>query len=602
MKSRISFCNGTALRKNMSRFAPAWIGYTVCLLLGLLMLADGGVEYWFSANLASCTGFMAIVNFGYALLTALLLFGDLANGRMCNALHALPLRRETWFCTNAVSGFAFSLIPTAVMTAVALVASTFSAVEQAWQIPLYWFLGTNLEYVFFFSLAVVCMMLSGNRLGAAAIYGIVNFAAILAYYMAEIVYVPHLPGVVAQMEPFAAFCPVAMIPSLNLVQTERIRDMTGYAADGSILYLERGAFTVGQAWTYLWICAAIGLGLLVLALVLYKRRRLECAGDLLATKKLEPVFLVLFALVVGSCCQLVFVAFEGGYGAYGSAVFLWSGLVVGWFAGLMLLRRSSRVFSLKSFLGLAALAAALGLSLLVNSMDLFGITRWVPMAEEIKSVTVQLNYYQSVTLETPEDIADAIALHTYGAEARLDGEMSAVNRPVETEDGEGVLVEIRYEMQDGSAAAREYTVLVDSPAGDIARDFFSRIEQVLNVYNYRHGFRNAEDLLALLDTPEKIALTGVDVELSEELLTRENAEKLLEAIIADCEAGNMVQHSAFHPYVEGDWWLDNLLIRFPEGSVQLDFYTDSENILAWLEENGMAEPMRQITRERKSIG
>ena len=38
------------------------------------------------------------------LLAALVLFGDLDNPRMCNALHALPLRRETWFFSHAAAG------------------------------------------------------------------------------------------------------------------------------------------------------------------------------------------------------------------------------------------------------------------------------------------------------------------------------------------------------------------------------------------------------------------------------------------------------------------------------------------------------------------
>lgn len=606
MKSKISFFNATALRKNMTRFAPVWLLYTVCLLLGLVMLADSGVEYWLSANIASGIGFMSIVNFGYALLTALLLFGDLTNSRMCNALHALPLRREAWFGSNAASGLVFSLIPTAIMTVPALIASCFSAMEQGWQIPLYWLLGTNLQYIFFFGLAVLCMMLSGNRIGAAAIYGIVNFAAVLAFYMADIVYVPHLPGVITQMEPFMRYCPVAMMPTLSLVETRQVHEFLRYAPDGSENYLLRGTFTVGQGWWYLWVCAAIGMVLLVLALLLYRRRKLECAGDLLATRKLESVFLVLFALVVGSTCQLLHAAFEG-YGASGSALFLWSGLVVGWFGGLMLLRRSPRVFSWRSFLGLAALAAALGLSLLVNSMDFFGITQWVPKASEVKSATVQLSYYQSVILEEPEDIADVITLHSLGAEARLGGEMTAVNRPVETQDGDATFVEIRYELKDGSTHAREYLILVDSPAGDIARKFFSRIEQVMDVYNHRNDIRSAEDLLALLDTPEQITLTNAEMELPEELLTRENTLELLKAIIADCEEGNLVQHRAFHSeLVYGDgvyhYTYYNLLIRFPESTVQLDVYADSRNILAWLEKNGMAEPVKQAVEEEKSIG
>jgi len=148
---------------------------------------------------------------------------------------------------------------------------------------------------------------------------------------------------------------------------------------------------------------------------------------------------------------------------------------------------------------------------------------------------------------------------------------------------------------------------VDSPAGDIARKCFSRIEQVMDVYNHRNDIRSAEDLLALLDTPEQVTLTNAEMELPEELLTRENALELLKAIIADCEEGNLVQHSVFHPeLVYGDgvyhYTYYNLLIRFSESTVQLDVYADSRNILAWLEKNGMAEPVKQAAGEEKSIG
>lgn len=610
MKSRISFFNGPAFRKNLSRFAPAWLLYTVCLLLGLLMLSGDGVEYWLSYNIAMGISFMGMVNCAYGALAAMLLFGDLTNTKLCNGLHALPLRWETWFVTNALSGLFFSLIPTAIMTVPAVILQTFSAVENGWQIPLYWLLGTNLEYLFFFGLAVFCMMLSGSRVGAAVIYAIVNFAAILAYYVADIVYVPHLPGVVARMEPFLTYCPVAMMENLSFVQTKQIRDFHGYNSDGSENFLLRGEFTLSEEWWYLGICAAIGVALLVLALFAYKKRKLECAGDMMATKKLEPVFLTLFALVAGSLCQLLYVAFLG-YDSYGSTVFLWGGLVIGWFAGLMLLRKSSRVFSLKSFLGLLLLAATLGVSLLLNSMDVFGITRWVPQAEDVKSVKLGLSYVSSVTLEEPGDIEKVIRLHQLGSEARLGGEMGAVNRPVELEDGDGTLIEIRYEMQDGSVHAREYYILIDSEAGDITGKFFSRFEPVFNQYYYgqfdKGEIHSPDDLMALLDTPEEIIISGVEV--PQEQLTVENTKKLLEAIIADSEAGNLVQHSAFHPVpvyqneeLDVYYWSYNLDIEFPGITVWLDIFSDSSHTLAWMEENGLMEPLRAKILEYNGIG
>ena len=610
MKSRISFCNGTVLRKNLTRFAPAWILYTVCLLLGLVMLSDSGTAYWLSANIATGIGFMGMVNLAYGMLTALLLFGDLTNSRMCNAFHALPLRRETWFGTHVLSGLLFSLFPTVIMTVPAVIASFFSVMERGWQIPLYWLLGTNLQYLFFFGLAVFCVMLSGSRIGAAVIYCIVNFAAYLAYFLADVVYVPHLPGVVTQLEPFAVFCPAVMMANNTYVQTWHEKDLLGYNSDGSANFLLHGTFTVTEEWWYLWVCAALGAVLLILALLIYRKRKLECAGDMMATRKLEPVFLTLFALAAGCLCQLLYVAFLG-YDSYGSATFLWGGLTVGWFAGLMLLRRSSRVFHLKSFLGLAAVAAALGLSLLLNSMDVFGITAWVPQVEEVKTANVRLSYMTSITLEEQEDIEDLIRLHTLAADARLGGEMTAVNRPVELEDGDGTVIEIRYTLKDGSTAAREYTILINSEAGDLAAKFFSRIEAIFT-QGYYTSWANrdvftTEDLMDLLDTPERMVFAGVPV--PEELMTREQAEKLLEAVLADSKAGNLVQHVAFHPEpvyrdeaLDIEYWSYQMTVNFPKGTVILDIYPECEHILAWLEENGMIPLLHAKILEYNGIG
>ena len=605
MKSRISFCNGPVFRKNLGRFAPAWLLYTVCLLLGLMMLAADGVDYWLSHNIALGISFMGMVNCAYGALVALLLFGDLTNTRMCNGLHALPLRRETWFGTNILSGLFFSLIPTAVMTVPAVVLANFSVIGNAWQIPLYWLLGTNLQFVFFFGLAVFCMMLSGSRVGAAVIYAIVNFAAILAFYVADVVYVPHLPGVVAQMEPFLTYCPVAMMANIYFVQTQQVRDFEQIVSDGPDKYLVSGTFEVTDNWWYLYVCAAVGVVLLVLAMFLYKKRKLECAGDMMATKKLEPVFLAVFALAVGSLLQLVYVAFLG-YESYGATTFLWGGLVIGWFAGLMLLRKSSRVFSLKSFLGLALLALALGVSLLLNSMDVFGITRWVPQAEEVKSVKLGLSRMSSITVEDPEDIEATLRLHELGSEARLGGKLGAVNRPVELEEGTATLIEIEYEMRDGSVHAREYLILIDSEAGDIARMFFSRIGAIFHGYYHDYygvDIYTPEDLLDLLDTPLGISMTGA--ELAKEQLTKENAEALLRAIIADSEEGNLVPHAAFHPdpvLVDAEYsieyWSHTLSIRFPDCEIYLDIYSDSRHTLAWLEEMGMAEQFHEYLIEK----
>ena len=97
MKLRTSFCNKTLLRKNITRFSPVWGVYTLCLLVGMgLMYMDadnGKVNFWFASHMAKSIQIMGLVNLFFAPITAMLLFGDLFNSRMCNAIHAMPLRR-----------------------------------------------------------------------------------------------------------------------------------------------------------------------------------------------------------------------------------------------------------------------------------------------------------------------------------------------------------------------------------------------------------------------------------------------------------------------------------------------------------------------------
>lgn len=119
MKSKTSFFNKTVFKKNLTRFAPVMAVYTLCLILGMMMLyqinEEMGRTFWFASRIAGNLQLMGLVNLLFAPLVAMLLFGDLYNSRMCNALHAMPMRRETLFLTNVVSGLLFSMIPTAVM-------------------------------------------------------------------------------------------------------------------------------------------------------------------------------------------------------------------------------------------------------------------------------------------------------------------------------------------------------------------------------------------------------------------------------------------------------------------------------------------------------
>ena len=152
MKLRTSFFNPTVFKKDLTRFAPTWVLYTIALFMMMAICLDAPYDYRKAQSIADTISFMAAVNLCYGLLNAQLLFGDLFNSRHVNALHAMPLRRETVFLTNAVSGLLFSLGPTAVMALLSMPLLAGTIVHNAWQIGLLWFVGVNLEFLCFFGI------------------------------------------------------------------------------------------------------------------------------------------------------------------------------------------------------------------------------------------------------------------------------------------------------------------------------------------------------------------------------------------------------------------------------------------------------------------
>ena len=606
MKSRTSFFNGTVFRKNLGRFTPLWGGYTICLLLGMFLMMDRNLEYWFAANLASMCSGMALVNAAYALLAAQLLFGDLYNNRMCNALHAMPLRRECWFTTHVFSGLFFSMLPTAIMAAVSEVFLVGNpTMENGWQIPLFFWLAANLEYLFFFSLAVFAAFCSGNRLGMAVIHVIINFASYLAFFLIDTLITPMYYGAVTSSEIFELLSPVAYLTNCPLIECERQK------IPGTGEYALKGSFQLTENWLYPVVLAGLALVLLVVARQMYRRRKLECAGDVLATRKLNPVFMVVFSVTVGTVFQFVPDAMLG----YDLTlpVFLFIGLMAGWFAGRMLLERQVNVFGkLKNWLGLVALAAAVMSLLYAFTLDPFGVVDYVPDGKDVKRVIMRNSYRGVLETEDPEEIADVITIHRGILEEKLtaeeanagvqeaynqvldlpevlSGQMSVDTAAERVGYRQFVTIDITYELKNGWKVNREYYLWADSEAAELARPYFSRLDAVF----YHHdGIETAEDLMDLVRAPEHLYVDARS--LPAEYLTADNVEDLFEAIIADCEAGTLTQTDGFHelPVVDKDREFrksHRIELNLVEESLFFNVYADSEHCMQWLESTGILD-------------
>lgn len=587
MKSRISSSKLTALRKDITRFAPVWVLYIVASLLGLMIVFYPYNNYRTAQNIATTMQVMSVVNMIYALLVAQLLFGDLFNSRMCNSLHALPLTRDDWFAIHITSGLLFAFVPHLVFTLISL-----PFIGELWQVGLWWMLAVDLQYLFFFGLAIFCVFCTGSRFATVVVYGLANFLSILAWWFADVLYQPLLYGIEMDSQVFIDTCPVVKMCIFNYVEIEHsmLPILPGSLVDTYLV-----SYTVGDGWGYLALCAAIGVGLAVIGLLLYRKRNLETAGDFIAVKFLEPVFLVLYSLTMGA----IFQVFEQLFVSDDSYLFLFVGIAVGFYTGRMLLLRTTRVFQPKSLFTLVSLMGLLLASIGFVGMDVLGIIGWVPEANEVKSITVYSDYWgdsynnyydgnEFFTVDTPKEIEIMLDVHEgilanrendeYTQHYANGGVIVEVSTPYDSDYY--TRIDFLYEMTDGRTVHRYYQVGNKSDAAKVLVPYFSSTEAVLGMED--------DDLSSYISNINDLAIY---CESHMFITERDQMQSLLNAIIADCEAGTMAQEWAFHYEEDSIGSIEVTFLRELDSagrkSINIHIYPSCENTIAWLTANGV---------------
>ena len=560
MKSRASFFNTSLLRKDIFRFAPAWGLYAAFLVLIFTGTALSDNQSSMATVLSASIPVFSFVNLFYAMICAQLLFGDLFRSRLCNALHGLPIRREGWFAIHLVAGLLFSAVPVAAAGLIFL-----AVLGSFWSAALLWMLALMVEFLFFYAVAILSMMLVGNRFAAVVVYTILNFLSGIVLWLFYSLYQPHLYGFVLNETPFIRLCPAVWLTLYDW-----------FACNGVT-----GRVLIREGWGYLAICGGIALAILGLSLVLYRKRALEKAGDFIVFKPTEPIFLVLYTFSAGATFHLFSNVFIGDDVEF---IFLIIGLAIGFFTGLMLLERRVRVFRLKTFARFGILLAVFGLTLLLTIFDPLGVTRWVPEEKDVQWVS--LDYYSSEDLEEhaicdEEVIRQVISIHQHG-----------VDHPEESNNGKSdIFVHLSYKLKNGRLVQRQYYIDYNTPAATTMESILSRPEVIFGAQ-----FVTADALAEQLSTAE-IENTGkynADGSYYEPTIItdRQQLKSLAEALIADALAGNLCQHWEFTRVYSEKHYIYISTRQFDENGTP---YTDygwsvtvtekATNTLAWIEAN-----------------
>lgn len=537
MKSRTSFSKLTVFKKNITRYAPIWAIYLIGLMLVLVDTSYYSDADRFAANVMDeLVASFGIVNMIYAGVIAIMVYGDLYNTRMCYSLHTIPLRREGILLSNFAAGFLFSLVPNVIASLYLM-----TQLQEFSVLALWWLLASTVQFLFFYGLATVSALLTGNRFAMLAVYAGFNFVAMLAYWLVSAIYVPSLPGVVADITSFSKFSPVVhLVDNFEFFKFEQYQVLVPHPDSHYDDYYETHYKYLGLAdgWGYHAILGGLGLVFMVISVWLYRLRHLESAGDFVAFPKIKGVACVIITLCVMLVMALLGESFSGGY-------HLWMivGLVIGFFGSLMLLERRIKVFNKKNFIGFVALAVAVALSFTAVIFDWFGIAHWTPDPEKVESVTVA-NYRSShynggyydnrikVTLTEQEEIADIVEAH------------KDIIPRLEEKDADGNYkpthyVCITYKMTSGRTVIRAYNAPADGKNYEIISKYFYKPEQILGYTDPAMAANSVNYIYA------SGAASGGEVQ--EELYL-----KLFTALQLDCEKGYVKTDSKYEGamYVE----------------------------------------------------
>ena len=540
----------TIFKKDLIRFTPLWALY---LAVGLLLTVSNisSKDYLTARYVIENLSVFGLFMFVYALMTAQLLFGELCQSRLCNAIHALPVRREGLFFTHFVSGMVIGIGPNLIMALVSMM-----AMGKLWFIAPLCLLAVALMFLAFFCLAIFSMMCTGNRFAGVLIYALINFVSLLVMWYFELFYLPLLYGLEmndATRSIFRLFSPVvhmAYNPDWITIQhNTAICTAPHYIIEDSYLDVSMECqyiFTgLGESWIYLVAFTVIALFFGVAALLLYRKRNLEDAGDFVSFKPMSTVFTLLASAGMG----LLFY-----YIAAEVLVGLFIGLFIGFFVCQMLLQRSLRVFGKFSWIKLGALYLVIVLTLGMTYVDIGGVAHRIPDQDQIQSVTIADHYLsqyrlEQITMEQREQnqwFVETAVDPSY--EYAKDGQMTLT----EAKDIEKIMkihsmlidegdarkngdytytITIHYVLKNGTTLTRYYHPAMDSEAMKLMAEYTYTPQFIL-------GYYDQESMLKSLNMVTIYYEDGF-----KQFSDRAWKEKMVTAIFADVQAGNFNRQS-----------------------------------------------------------
>lgn len=390
--------------------------------------------------------------------SAMAVWGFLYSKRSANGIASLPVRRESLFLSIYLGG----LLPALCIYLTVFAAGCFAAYGTDLMMPgllFQWFAVESLSFFFFYSFASLCAMLTGSKVTLPLLYLALNFIAICVGYIVNTLFTDLHYGIISDLSLDGGIFSF-LTPAAAFFRYIDVRPITD----------ERIAIT---GWGTLWTYAAAAVVMLIGAMLLFRRRRMESAGEVTAVKGLKPVFrwvmMIGFALVFSIIMSGVHLSINGlvhgrywfiGRKAYLMAAYLLIGAFLGWMIAEMRLQKSFRIFRTGQWTTFCLGALMIAVIMLAVRFDLTGVVRRVPEAKKVKSVTLTYGDQKAV-LTNDADFEQALELHRafIGNKDKIEANGSLVKTQRVVFEYIYASCRISYTLKDGSVFERQYPLL-----------------------------------------------------------------------------------------------------------------------------------------------
>ncbi len=596
MKSKISFFNKTIFWKNVTLYWPIWGIYALISLImqsGMVWLCNN-MEFYFKGysdemqlrdllDSLQFDGYVTLIAFG-ALFTGMALYSYMYNAKSANMIHSLPVDRTQLFGTTLISGWAFLVVPlfaTALLTSLFCLIYTIPGIGYVWG----WFFATAALAIIAFGIVSICALFTGHIVVLPLYVVAVNLFSWLVYYLVNAVVTTFGFGITvlgSSAEATAVvFCPVQCF-SENL---SWIRD---YSDMGEL----RGASLTGGGYLLLYLVIAVIF--YVSAYMIYRKRKIEQAGDFLTVNWVKPIFRGVVA-VLGACygamlVREILIDTRLGCGMPLFICMLFIFAVVFYFAADMFIKKSFRVFKKRNWVGCGITSVVV----LVAFFSMYGLAEQyekdVPELEELKYAEIRLGY--SITLYG-EDAAKIIEIQNDILEKAdyIEERVANGNRYYN-------MVSIQYQKKDGERIYRRYPL---SQEDENLRAIYEKItaleanEENYLVNTFGKDYANISTfyggtLHAFFIDPEDREKEDFYPQSNYEsrAFDEKMAKEIYYAIIADIKAGTLMKYNVN----DGKYWAESADVDYYGGtevSISIEYQIPKEEIVD-MEENSDLMP------------